>query len=109
MKPEKKYEKLEKIGQGSFGKVYKVRNRSTKEFLCLKEIDLTVMSPKMRKDAENEVKILKTMRHEYILKFIESYKTNGNAPIAPPAHSPPPSAPSHAAGELEFRAKRLAK
>lgn len=88
MKPQNKYEKLEKIGQGSFGKVYKVRNRSTKEFLCLKEIDLSVMSPKMRKDAENEVKILKTMRHEYILRFVESYKTNGT-PFQPGAAGAP--------------------
>ena len=77
MKLRNKYEKLEKIGQGSFGKVYKVRNRSTKEFLCLKEIDLSVMSPKMRRDAENEVKILKTMRHDSILSFVESFKLDG--------------------------------
>jgi serine/threonine protein kinase len=77
MKLRDKYEKLEKIGQGSFGKVFKVRNRATKEFLCLKEIDLSLMGPKMRRDAENEVKILKTMDHEYILGFVESFKAAG--------------------------------
>lgn len=77
MKLRNKYEKLEKIGQGSFGKVFKVRNRSTKEFLCLKEIDLTLMGPKMRRDAENEVKILQTMNHDCILGFKESFKAEG--------------------------------
>ena len=76
MQINKKYEKLEKIGQGSFGKVFKVRNRTTKEMMVMKEIDLSTMNLKMRKDAENEVKILKSINNPYILKFIESYKSN---------------------------------
>ena len=77
MDPRKKYEKLEKIGQGSFGKVFKIRNRSTREFLVMKEIDLSSMSPKMRKDADNEVKILSNLNHKYIVRFVESFKAEG--------------------------------
>ena len=77
MNPRKKYEKLEKIGQGSFGTVFKVRNRQTREFLVLKEIDLSSMSPKMRKDAENEVKILKNLNNKFIVRFVESFKGEG--------------------------------
>lgn len=76
MKIKNKYEKLEKIGQGSFGKVFKVRNRSTKEFMVMKEIDLSTMNLKMKKDAENEVKLLKSFNNPFILKFIESFKSN---------------------------------
>ena len=77
MKIQNKFEKVEKIGHGSFSKVFKVRNRVTKEFLCLKEIDLSLMTPTMRKNTEYEIKILKMMSHEYILKYIESYKMDG--------------------------------
>lgn len=73
----KKYEKLDKIGQGSFGKVYKVRSRKTRQLLVLKEIDLSCMGPKTRRDAENEVKILKTIKHRHIVGFVEAFKQSG--------------------------------
>jgi NIMA (never in mitosis gene a)-related kinase len=73
----RRYERLDKIGQGSFGKVYKVRDRKSKKYFVLKEIDLSVLTPKNIREAENEVKILNVLDHENILSFIDSYKFQG--------------------------------
>lgn len=34
-----RYERLEEIGRGSFGSVFKVRRKSDKRILCWKEIE----------------------------------------------------------------------
>lgn len=81
MKIQNKYEKVERIGQGAFSKVFKVRNRKTKEFLSLKEIDLSLMTPQMRKGTEREIRILRLMNHENIISLVESFRTDGNSPL----------------------------
>lgn len=68
-----RYEKLEKIGQGSFGKIYRVRQLSSGEELVMKKIDLSSVSKKARKDAETETKILKSLEHPNIIKFYDSF------------------------------------
>ena len=40
LKVYQKYEKLSKIGEGAFGKVYKGQNKETKEYVAIKEIPL---------------------------------------------------------------------
>jgi NIMA (never in mitosis gene a)-related kinase len=82
MKQMRRYERLEKIGQGSFGKVYKVRDRKSKTNFVLKEIDLSVLSPKQIKEAENEVQILSLLDHPYILSYVDSFKCQGKYSLA---------------------------
>jgi serine/threonine protein kinase len=83
MKIQNKYEKVEKIGAGSFSKIYKVRNRKTKQFLCLKEIDLSLMTPQMRRNVENEVGVLKRLQGPFVLKLVESYRIESNSSFRP--------------------------
>lgn len=47
----KDFETLEKIGEGSFGKVFKVKRKADNNIYVLKKIDIS----KMNKNMKNEV------------------------------------------------------
>lgn len=71
------YEKAGKIGQGSFGKIFKAKVRRSKKIVVLKEINLPGMRPASVKEAENEVFLLKTLDHSNLLHFIDAFKHKG--------------------------------
>jgi serine/threonine protein kinase len=75
----KNYERSGKIGQGSFGKIFKAKEKKTKKIVVLKEINLPGMRPASVKEAENEVFLLKTLEHPNLLYFIDAFKNRGNA------------------------------
>lgn len=77
MEKRKLYEKLEMIGRGSFGEVFKVRHRKTKEILVLKEVNLAMMSPRKKDEAVNEVRILMRLEHRNLLHFREAFLCEG--------------------------------
>ena len=59
-----KYDKLEKIGEGAFGKIYIGQNKTTKELVALKEIPIKVIEEgdfkiDVRADTEREIKYMK--------------------------------------------------
>ena len=70
------YEVLKPLGEGSYGKVYKVRNRKTGVILAMKEI---IKNPTMERDLESnlikEIKILMMLDHPNILKVYEYFNT----------------------------------
>ena len=58
-----KYEKISKIGEGSYGMVYKCKNKETKELVAIKKFMETEDDPLIRKIALREVKLLKVSWH----------------------------------------------
>ena len=69
------YEVLDKLGEGTFGKVYKVRNKATKKIRALKEIGIFNLSNIRKKNIMKEIEILKKLNHIYIIKLYEYYIT----------------------------------
>ena len=60
----KKYDKLEKIGEGAFGIIYKGQNKTTKELVAIKEIPIKIIEEDsfkidIRVDTEKEIKYMK--------------------------------------------------
>ncbi|KAK3056426.1 G2-specific serine/threonine protein kinase [Extremus antarcticus] len=66
---DEKYEVLEKIGQGSFGIIRKVRSKTTNHILCRKEISYSRMSDRERNQLHAELKILESLRHTNIVQY----------------------------------------
>lgn len=75
------FEILTKIGKGSFGTVYKVRRKADGCIYVLKQINSSLLNPKLRDSAVNEVQILASLRHPYIVKYFDSFLASNNLNI----------------------------
>lgn len=54
-----RYEKITKLGEGSYGLVYKCRNRDTGEIVAIKKFAESEDDPIIRKIALREIRLLK--------------------------------------------------
>jgi len=74
--PSENYDVRKKLGEGSYGVVWKVEHRQTGLPRAMKKI---IKNPKSKKESENEIQneinILKRMDHPNIVKIFEFYNT----------------------------------
>ncbi|MCI18644.1 cell division control protein 2 [Trifolium medium] len=63
------YEKVEKIGEGTYGVVYKARDRVTNETIALKKIRLEQEDEGVPSTAIREISLLKEMQHRNIVSL----------------------------------------
>ena len=66
-----KYVKIDKVGEGTYGVVYKCQNKFNKSFVALKKIRLENEDEGIPSTAIREISILKQMHHQNIIKLIE--------------------------------------
>ncbi|KAI5608464.1 serine/threonine-protein kinase Nek1 isoform X2, partial [Silurus asotus] len=72
-----RYEKVKKIGEGSFGKAILVKSREDGHQYVIKEIGISRMSNKERQESRKEVAVLANMSHPNIVQYKESFEENG--------------------------------
>lgn len=65
------YRKIEKIGEGTYGVVYKARHLQTREIVALKKIRLENEEEGVPSTAIREISILKELMHPNVVKLIE--------------------------------------
>ena len=65
------YEKIELIGKGGFGTVYKVQNKKTNEYFAAKVLDKKLVQTKTKgfMSLKNEIKILRMLDSEYLVRM----------------------------------------
>ncbi len=66
-----KYQRLDKLGEGTYGVVYKCRNRENQDIVALKKIRLENEDEGIPSTAIREISILKQMRHPNIVNLID--------------------------------------
>eukprot|EP00762_Andalucia_godoyi_P002314 ANDGO_07516.mRNA.1 Cyclin-dependent kinase 5 homolog len=71
-----KYQKLEKIGEGTYGVVYKARNLETNELTALKRIRLDSEDEGVPSTAIREISLLKELRHPNIVRLQDVIHTD---------------------------------
>ena len=67
-----KYTKIDKVGEGTYGVVYKCQNKVTGQYVALKKIRLENEEEGIPSTAIREISILKQMNHMGIVKLIET-------------------------------------
>ncbi|XP_077507051.1 cyclin-dependent kinase 9-like isoform X2 [Amblyomma americanum] len=70
-----KYEKIAKIGQGTFGEVFKAGHKQTKKLVALKKVLMENEKEGFPITALREIKILQLLKHENVVNLIEICRT----------------------------------
>lgn len=65
-----RYQKLEKIGEGTYGVVYKAKDRVTDEIIALKKIRLEAEDEGIPSTAIREISLLKELQHPNIVRYV---------------------------------------
>ncbi|XP_068228378.1 cyclin-dependent kinase 9-like [Palaemon carinicauda] len=86
-----KYEKLAKIGQGTFGEVFKARDKRTGRVVALKKILMENEKEGFPITALREIRILKLLKHDNVVSLLEISRTKGPPPpgLQKPAKATP--------------------
>ncbi|KAJ8277130.1 hypothetical protein GJAV_G00071790 [Gymnothorax javanicus] len=72
-----KYTRINKIGEGSFGKAILVKAKEDGKQYVIKEIGISRMSSKEREESRKEVAVLGNMSHPNIVGYRESFEESG--------------------------------
>lgn len=69
-----KYEKIAKIGEGSYGVVFKCRNRENGSVVAIKKFVESEDDPLIRKIAMREIRMLKQLKHANLVNLLEVFR-----------------------------------
>ena len=76
MKKVNKYQKISKIGEGTYGVVYKAKDLKGTEFYALKKIRLQAEEEGIPSTAIREISLLKELNHRNIVKLMDVIHTS---------------------------------
>ena len=67
------FEILEKLGEGSYSTVYKVKRKIDNQIYALKKVKIQSLSIKEKQNALNEVRILASVNSPFVISYKESF------------------------------------
>lgn len=69
------YQKIEKVGSGTYGAVYKAKNIKTQKIVAIKRIKISLDTEGIPSSALREIAILRNLKHENIEKILDVIAT----------------------------------
>lgn len=77
----KEYDLLKKIGEGTYGTVYKAKRKKDSKLVVIKQIGMSKSSKQEQREAHNEARILKSLNHRYVVRYFDSFLEAGKLHI----------------------------
>ena len=75
-----KYDAIRILGEGSFGKVYLMRDKIRRALVCVKVIKIRNIPKKEREATRMEVDLLRRLNHPNIVRYMDSFLSrNGDS------------------------------
>ena len=71
--PFEDYEIIKKLGEGTYGRVYKIRNKNNNTIRAMKKISKHFLDNLNDNEVTKEIEILRNLNHPYIIKLYEYY------------------------------------
>ncbi len=68
---------MARVGEGSFGKVYKGRMKYTGQIVALKFIKKGGKTAEEVKQIREEIDIMKELKHDNIVRMLDAFETSG--------------------------------
>ena len=75
--PKEVYERLNQVGEGTYGKVYKARNTEDGSFVALKRIRMEIEKDGFPVTSVREIKLLQSLRHPNVVMLKEMMVSSG--------------------------------
>ncbi|KAG2382327.1 hypothetical protein C9374_005529 [Naegleria lovaniensis] len=75
------YKKVKVVGKGTFGQAVLVQSKIDNNLYIIKQIEISSIPEKERKEALNEVKVLSSLQHPNIVKYVDSFTEGGKLNI----------------------------
>ncbi|KAK0182650.1 hypothetical protein PV327_000765 [Microctonus hyperodae] len=69
-----RYERLGRLGEGSYGVVFQCRDRQTGKLVAVKKFQQTEDDPLIRKIALREIRLLKNLKHPNLVNLLEVFR-----------------------------------
>lgn len=76
MKKVEKYQKIRKVGEGTYGVVYEAKDTKTSEIVALKKIRLQAEEEGIPSTAIREISLLKELQHKNIVRLLDVIHTS---------------------------------
>ena len=65
--------KIRCIGHGTFGQAFLAHDNESNQQVVLKDVKVALLGSKLRDNALNEVKVLQSLRHPYIVRYHDAF------------------------------------
>lgn len=75
------YQLIERIGKGSFGKVWKARRKQDGKIVALKRIDYSYLSRFQKQLIINEINILRKINNDHVVRYLDHINEKDNRVI----------------------------